>query len=76
MSLVRVTGTNFVRDTHSMGLSNINDVEKNEYLSKVALLKTQKQEINIVKSEIDSLKLDMSEIKEMLVQLLNKGSNG
>lgn len=73
---VRVNGTNFVRDTNSMGLTNENIQEKNEYLSKLALVKNQKEEINKVKSEIDSLKSDMSDIKEMLLQLLNKGTNG
>jgi hypothetical protein len=76
MNLVRVTGTNYVRDTNSMGLINVDDVEKNDYLSKLSLLKTQKEEINKVKSEIDSIKNDVSEIKELMLQLLNKGSNG
>lgn len=76
MGFVRVTGTNYVRDTNSMGLVNVDDVEKNDYLSKVAMIKTQKEEINKVKSDIDSFKSELSEIKELMMQLLNKGSNG
>lgn len=73
MNLVRVTGTNLVRDTHSMALMNTDNGEKNEYYSKVRMLKTQKEEINKVKSEINTLKDDLSEIKQMMKQLLDKG---
>mgnify|MGYP003343384015 CR=1 FL=1 len=74
--LVKVTGTNFVRDTGSMGLINNDDSARNEYYSKVRMLKTQKDEINKVKSEMESIKSDVLEIKEMMRQLLNKGTNG
>jgi hypothetical protein len=74
--LVKVTGTNFVRDTTTMALINTNTQEKNDYQSKVRMLKTQKEEINIVKSEIDGIRNEMSEIKQMLTQLLSKGLNG
>jgi hypothetical protein len=76
MPIVRVTGTNFVRDTNSMALINTDDASKNEYYVKARMLKTQKDEINIVKSEIASIKEDMNEIKSLMVQLLEKGSNG
>jgi hypothetical protein len=76
MPIVRVTGTNFVRDTNSMALINTDDTSKNEYYVKARMLKTQKDEINIVKSEIASIKEDMNEIKSLMVQLLEKGSNG
>lgn len=74
--LVKVTGTNFVRDTASMALINTNTQEKNDYQSKVQMLKIQKEEINTVKSEINGIKNEMSEIKQMLMQLLSKGLNG
>jgi hypothetical protein len=75
MTMVKVTGTNFVRDTNSMGLSNINSMEKNEYYSKVRMVSLQKQEINNVKSEIADVKSEMQEIKQLLLKLL-EGSNG
>jgi hypothetical protein len=31
MDIVKITGTNFVRDLNSMGLSNLNSSEKEEY---------------------------------------------
>lgn len=73
MSLVKVTGTNFIRDTSSMALINNDDVARNEYYSKVRMLKTQKDEINTVKSEIASIKDDMVEIKKLMLKLLEKG---
>lgn len=73
---VKVTGTNFIRDTESMALMNTDEVAKNEYLSKVKLLKTQKDEINTVKAEIANIKEDMGEIKQLMLQLLDKNKNG
>lgn len=76
MALVKVTGTDYVRDTNSMALMNTNNMEKNEYYAKVRMLKTQKEEINTVKEEIAGIKSDMNEIKELMLKLLEKGSNG
>jgi hypothetical protein len=73
MELVRVTGTNFVRDINSRALLPTDSTEKNEYYNKLRLVKIQKEEINKVKSEIDCIKSDMSEIKSLLQQLLIKG---
>ena len=76
MDLVKVKDSPFVRDINSRALLNTDINEKNEYLAKVKLLKTQKEEINIVKSEVAAIKEDMSEIKLLLSKLLEKGSNG
>ncbi len=76
MPIVKVTGTNFVRDTNSMALMNTDENSKNEYYAKVRMLKTQKDEINKVKSEMLDIKDDMAEIKYMLSKLLKEGSNG
>ena len=72
--LVKVTGTNFVRDTGSMGLINTDDVSRNEYYSKVRMLKTQKDEINTVKAEIASIKDDVNEIKHLMLKLLERNN--
>lgn len=66
---VKVEGTNLVRDTNTMGLSNRDLTSRNEYYMKAKMLKGQKEEINNIKSEI-------SEIKNLLKQLLEKGTNG
>jgi hypothetical protein len=69
---VKVTGTNFVRDTNSMAIINTDVNDKNEYYNKVKLLSLQKQEINTLKDEIDIIRSDMSEIKQLMVALINK----
>jgi septal ring factor EnvC (AmiA/AmiB activator) len=71
--LVKVTGTNFVRDTDSMALINTDIKEKNDYLSKVKMINTQKEELSRVNKEINSIKDDMNDIKQMMKQLLEKG---
>jgi hypothetical protein len=68
---VKVEGTTFVRDTNTMALMNTNTAEKNEYQTKVRMLKTQKDEINTVKKEMDSIKQDMRDIKELLLAMNN-----
>lgn len=74
MSLVKVEGTTFYRDTSTMALVNHDPSGREEYNFKKRLITGQKDEINNIKSEIKSIKSDMSEIKQMMQQLLsNKG---
>jgi hypothetical protein len=70
--LVKVTGTNLVRDTSSMALINNDNESKNEYYNKLRVMKIQKEEINSVKKEIETIKQDMADIKGMMVKLLEK----
>ena len=70
--LVKVTGTNLVRDTNSMALINTDNESKNEYYNKLRMMKIQKEEINMVKTEIETIKQDMADIKSMMVKLLEK----
>jgi hypothetical protein len=73
--LVKVNNSTFVRDTNSMALIDTDMASKNEYLAKVRMLQTQKEEINKVKSEIADVKDDLQVIKQLMTQLLSKGSN-
>jgi len=73
--LVKVNNSTFVRDTNSMVLIDTDMASKNEYLAKVRMLQTQKEEINKVKSEIADVKGDLQVIKQLMTQLLSKGSN-
>ena len=73
---VRVSGTNFIRDINSMAIINTDNSEKNEYYAKQKLLQNQKVELNSIRSEIDDIKIDISDIKQLLLQLINKGSHG
>jgi hypothetical protein len=72
MALVQVKGTSFYRDTESMGLVNRDRNGLDDYNMKRKMLLTQKDEINKVKAEIDNLKQDMSEIKQLLLKLMDK----
>jgi hypothetical protein len=74
--LVEVKDSKFVRDTKSMALINKDSAARDEYYSKSRMLKTQKEEINNIKSEISSMKSDVNDIKELLKQLIGKGGNG
>lgn len=70
MVMIKIQDEAFVRDVDSMGLSNINYKEREEYYEKVRLLKKQKEEINSVKEEINSVKEEVSEIKSILLKIL------
>lgn len=74
--LVDVKETKFVRDTTSMALINKDNSARDEYLAKVRMMNHQKEEINKIKAEVSSIKGDVLEIKDILRQLLGKGSNG
>jgi uncharacterized coiled-coil DUF342 family protein len=74
--LVKIPGTNLVRDTDSMALINTDTNEQNEYYAKVRLIQNQKQEINTVKNEIQDVRNELQEIKQLMLKLLDKGSNG
>jgi hypothetical protein len=69
-TLVKIEGANFVRDIKTMQLSSTDYTERNEYYLKVKLLKTQKQEINKLNDELSTIKSDMSEIKQLLEELI------
>jgi len=76
MSLVKIPNTNLVREIESKALINRDSNELQNYLSRRKILESQRHEINNVKSEINDLKQDLVEIKELMIQLVNKGSNG
>ena len=76
MNLVQIPETTFVRDTESMALINQDKNGLESYIKQRNFLFAKKQEINTVKSEIQGIKDDMAEIKQLMMQLLNKGSNG
>lgn len=66
----RVKDAPFVRDMGSMGLSNIDQGSKEEYLNKSRIAKAHKEDINRVYSELSIVKNDISEIKNMINQLM------
>jgi hypothetical protein len=68
--LVKIPDTQLYRDTDSMALINADEVSRNEYISKVNMVRVQKQEINTVKAEIQNVKDDVKEIKQLLLKLM------
>jgi hypothetical protein len=73
MELVKVNNSNFVRDINSMAIMSTDNTERNEYYSKLRVIKKQKEELNGLKTEINNLKDDMADIKNLLHQLIKKG---
>jgi hypothetical protein len=55
-----------------MALINTNSSEKEEYYNRARVLKNQKEQINTMSEEIQSVKSEMGEIKHLLQQLLSK----
>jgi hypothetical protein len=73
MTYLRVEGTKLVRDTRSGAIINQDKNGLDEYLNKRRALESQKEEINNVKSEVKVLREDITEIKSLLLKLLEKG---
>jgi hypothetical protein len=72
MSLVKVNNTNFVRDTESMAIINVDNNAKNEYYEKVRLAKSQKEQINKMNADISDLRDDIGQIKQLIQLLVSK----
>ena len=70
--IVQIPGTTLVRDTNSMALINQDKNGLESYIKQRNFLYSQKQEINTVKSVIQGIKDDMAEIKQLMMQLLEK----
>ncbi len=70
---LKVEGTSYFRDTKTNALVNrdVNGLE--DYKAKRKFAESQRQEINNLKKEMDCIKNDVLEIKELMRQLLNKG---
>ena len=73
--LIPVEGTAFVKDTSTNALLTVNRtaIEQNEARKRLSNnLKAKSDDINNIKSQIESLNSDLSEIIEMLKNLLVK----
>lgn len=76
--LLQINGsTNLYRDMGSMAIINKDQQGLQEYQARRNAMAAQKQEINNIKTDIDLVKNDLHEIKQLMLQLLGKeGSNG
>jgi len=73
MTYLRVEGTKLVRDTRSGAIINQDKNGLDEYLNRRRALESQKEERNNIKSEVKVLREDITEIKSLLLKLLEKG---
>lgn len=68
----KVEGLEMVRDMSNMSLINKDKSEFENYKNKRKALLEQKGEINNIKREMSELKSDISDIKQLLLQLTNR----
>lgn len=73
--LLKVEGGQFVKDSSNKALLTVNRaaIEENEARKKLASkLNGKNEEINMLKSQVESLREDVSDIKNMLKQLVKR----
>jgi hypothetical protein len=73
MAHVRIEDTALIRDIHSKAILNTDKAGLNDYLMKREIAKKQQAEQSQNKDRLTKLEEDMSEIKNLLVQLVNTG---
>ena len=76
MKLVKVEDKPYLRkDIESGAILNVDKKAKDDYLSKKNAINRQKEEMSVLKqkvSEIDDIKKDMQEIKQMLLRIIDR----
>lgn len=74
MALLKVEGGQFVKNTDNAALLTVNRsaLAENEARKRLsAKLNSKNEEINILKSQVENLSNDISDIKSMMAQLLS-----
>lgn len=73
MARLKVTGyESLVRDTRSNGIINNNQTEYSLYMARVRAREKQGDEIRNTVKEINNLKAELREIKDLIKGVLNK----
>jgi len=70
---VRIEDTALIRDIHSKAILNTDKSGLNDYLMKREIAKKQQVEQIQTKDRLNKIENDMSDIKNLLVQLVNTG---
>lgn len=65
---------NLVRDPHSKAIIVLDDPNKKNVNAQRAVLKNNMQSMDVMKGEINNLKNDINEIKQMLLTIMQKGN--
>ena len=66
---VRIKDTSLVRDIHSKAVLNTDKAGLNDYMMKREIAKKQKEEQSETKMRLAQLEQDMTEIKNMLIEI-------
>lgn len=73
MTWLKVKGSDdLVRDTQTNAIINTNKSEYEAYIAKRERLRSNQEQIEMHSREINNIKEDLSDIKQMLTALLNK----
>lgn len=73
MSKVKVEGfENLVRDTKSNGIINTNSSEYSIYMNRIRTREKQGDELRTACKDINNLKAELREIKELLKEVVKK----
>ena len=73
MAILKVEGHNdLVRDTRSGAIVNNNKSDYQKYMTRLKIRQSQSDEIKDACREINSLKQEMYEIKNLIKELVNK----
>jgi hypothetical protein len=76
-NLVKITDTNFVRDTHSKAVLNTDKKALDEYLMKKEIAKKQQEDSEETKYRLQMIETDMQELKQLLLDIKSmRTSNG
>ena len=65
-----------IRDAYSKGITNRDTSAYDRYMQGALARKARKEKLNETVEEINNIKQEMSEMKDMLRQLLENKSNG
>ena len=72
---VKVEGRDgLVRDMSTRAIINTNRSDYQNYLNRVTSTREKQKQLEEHSQEINNIKTELSEIKQMLLMLLNKGS--
>lgn len=71
---LKVSGNDsLVRDMTTHAIINNNSVEYENYIARRNTIQSQKQQIDVHTTEINTIKQELSEIKSLILTLIDKG---
>jgi hypothetical protein len=72
---IKVDGKDgLVRDISTRAIINTNKSDYQNYINRIATVKENQKQITQNSDDINNIKTELSDIKQMLLMLINKGS--